>query len=78
VSVLAQVVRDGHGDDREAVLLVEPAAHDAQREPRRKYDSAVAEHVEVTLRQIDPDDAVREGEVLDRVERAPKLEHPGR
>jgi Luciferase-like monooxygenase len=32
----------------------------------------------VTLSQIDPDDAITEGGVLDLMERAPKLEHPCR
>jgi hypothetical protein len=32
--------------------------------------------VEVTLVQVDPDDAITGCEVLDLMERAPKLEHP--
>jgi hypothetical protein len=44
----------------------------------READLAVAEHVEVALGQIDPNDAVTEGEVLDLVKRTPKLEHTRR
>jgi hypothetical protein len=43
----------------------------------RPTDSAVAEEVEVPLLQIDPDDAVGDRDVLDLMERVPKLEHPG-
>src|SRR5919201_6330778 len=47
-------------------------------ETRSEFGSAVSEGVEVTLVQVDPDDAIAGCEVLDLMERAPKLEHPRR
>jgi hypothetical protein len=45
---------------------------------RSEFESAVSEGVEVTLVEVDPDDAITGCEVLDLMERGPKLEHPRR
>ncbi len=57
-------------------LCYEPRHNERAELLDDRASSAVAEEVDVALRQIDPNDAIGDCDVLDLMERIPKLEHP--